>query len=86
MLYRALIAGAGGVVDRADGLVRVAVAAAAYDVPTAVALLEPGGRLVSLAADRAAAERTAGRHGLVLRHVEAVDGRVAWSATVPLPT
>jgi hypothetical protein len=55
----------------------------APDVPGAVARLRPGGRLVAVAADLGAVERTAARHGLVLRHHEPVDGRVAWSASLP---
>lgn len=65
------------------GPVDVAVALAAFDVPGAVALLKPGGRLVAIAADRGAVERTATLHGLVLRHVEPVLGRVAWSGNLP---
>lgn len=84
LLHRALLAGAGVEPEDPEGLARVAVVTAAYDVPTAVARLQPGGRLVALAADRAAAERTAARHGLVLRHVEPLDGRVAWSAVLPV--
>ena len=61
----------------------VVVAVAAYDVPVAIGLLRPGGRLVAVAADRGAAGRTATAHGLQLRHVEPVLGRVAWSALVP---
>jgi hypothetical protein len=60
--------------------VRVAVATAAYDVPLAVARLAPGGRLVAVAADAAAAGRTAERHDLVLRYVVPVARGVAWSA------
>lgn len=78
----ALLAGSG-----TDALVgadaSVVVAGAAYEVPGAVALLAPGGRLVAVAADAAAAERVARTAGLVLRHVERVGTRVAWSATRP---
>lgn len=59
----------------------VVVAGAAFEVPTALTRLRPTGRLVAVAADRAAAERVAAAAGLRLRHVEAVLGRVAWSAT-----
>ena len=61
----------------------VVVAVAAYDVPVAIGLLRPGGRLVALAADNGAAGRTATAHGLQLRHLEPVLGRVAWSALLP---
>ena len=61
----------------------VVVAGAAYEVPTALTLLAPGGRLVAVAADAAAARRTAAVHGLDLRHVERVGTRVAWSAVRP---
>jgi hypothetical protein len=61
----------------------VVVAGAAYEVPTAVTMLAPGGRLVAVAADRAAAERVATASGLELRHVERVGPRVAWSAVRP---
>lgn len=63
-----------------DGPADVVVAVFAPDVPTAVTLLSPGGRVVGVAADRGAAERTAERHGLALQHTEAVAARVAWSA------
>lgn len=61
----------------------VVVAGAAYEVPTALTRLAPGGRLVAVAADRAAAERVAAAAGLELRHVEQVGPRVAWSAVRP---
>lgn len=60
----------------------VVVALGATDVPGAVGLLRPGGRLVALAADHGAVERSAARYGLVVRHLEAVDGRIAWSASL----
>ena len=66
-----------------DGEASVVVAAAAYEVPTAVTLLAPGGRLVAVAADAAAARRTAVRAGLELRYVEPVGAGVAWSAVRP---
>jgi hypothetical protein len=62
----------------------VVVAGAAYEVPTAVTRLARGGRLVAVAADRAAATRVAAAEGLELRHVERVGARVAWSAVRPL--
>ena len=62
----------------------VVVAVVAYDVPVAVGLLRPGGRLVAVAADEGAAGRTASANGLQLRHVEPVLGRVAWSALLPV--
>jgi D-arabinose 1-dehydrogenase-like Zn-dependent alcohol dehydrogenase len=64
---------------------RVVVAGAAYDVPAAVALLAPGGRLVAVAADAGSAQRLSASHGLLLRHVVPVDGRLAWSATLAPP-
>jgi hypothetical protein len=67
-----------------DGTARVVVVAMPYDVPAALRLLAPGGRLVTTAADRAAAQRGAASYGLELRHVEPVGDRVAWSAVRPL--
>lgn len=61
----------------------VVVAGAAYEVPTAVTKLAPGGRLVAVAADAAAAQRVATGNGLHLRHVERLGSRVVWSATRP---
>ncbi|MGZ6825710.1 MAG: hypothetical protein ACXVGH_02875 [Mycobacteriales bacterium] len=84
-LRQVLEAGA-GVPDAPDGPADVVVALAGPDVPGAVGLLRPGGRLVGLAADQGAATRTAARHGLVLRHSEQVEGRVVWSATSAAPT
>ena len=91
---RVAAVGAGELVERSllaasstDRLVETAasvvVAGAAFDVPTALTRLRPTGRLVAVAADRAAAHRVACAAGLQLRHVEAVLGRVAWSATRP---
>ena len=62
----------------------VVIAGAAYEVPTAVTKLAPGGRLVAVAADSAAANRVAAAEGLELRHIERVGTRVAWSAVRPL--
>jgi hypothetical protein len=82
VLCRSLAAGAGR--DLCDeGPADVVIALAAYDVPTAVAMLRPGGRLVALAADNGAVERTARLHGLSLRYTELVGGRVAWSGGLP---
>jgi len=69
-----------------DGAASVAVAGAASDVPLAVSRLAPGGRLVALAADAAAARRVAADRGLDLRHVEPLGRVVAWSAVLPLST
>ncbi|MGB8651892.1 MAG: hypothetical protein WCD35_14660 [Mycobacteriales bacterium] len=66
-----------------EGPADVVVALAAPDIPSAVTHLRPGGRLVALAADRGAVERTVARHGLALQHAEEVGGRVAWSARLP---
>ncbi|MFN2536870.1 MAG: hypothetical protein ABR549_01805 [Mycobacteriales bacterium] len=63
-----------------EGPADVVVAVAAIDVPTAVTLVAPNGRVVGVAADLGAAQRTAERHGLALQHTEAVSGRIAWSA------
>lgn len=62
----------------------VVIAGAAFDVPIAVSKLAPGGRLVAVAADSAAAQRVANAQGLELRHIERVGPRVAWSAVRPL--
>lgn len=69
--------------DLVEGEAAVVVAGAAYEVPTAVTKLAPGGRLVAVAADPAAAQRVASASGLELRHVERVGSRVAWSAVRP---
>jgi hypothetical protein len=63
-----------------DGAARVVVVGRAYDVPGALRLLAPGGRLVAIAADRGSAERVAAGAGLELRHIEPLPGQVAWSA------
>ena len=92
---RVAVVGAGPVVARAllamtsttelvEEHAAVVVAGAAYDVPIAVSRLAPGGRLVAVAADSAAAQRVAHASGLDLRHVERVGARVAWSAVRPL--
>lgn len=91
---RVAVVGAGALVTRAllaasetdelvDNDARVVVAGAAYDVPTALSLLAPGGRLVAVAADAAAASRVAAASGLELRYVVPVNGRVAWAAVRP---
>lgn len=82
ILCRALAAGA----DRElcqRGPADVVIALAACDVPTAVRLLKPGGRLVALAANHGAVDRTASRHGLSLAHTELVGGQLAWSGELP---
>lgn len=82
VLRRALRAATGQeLVDQ--GPADVVVAVSAPDVPGAVRLLRPGGRLVAVAADLGAIERTAARHGLLVSHHETVGGRVAWSASLP---
>lgn len=63
---------------------QVVVAATAPDVPTALRRLAPGGRLVALAADAAAAHRVAAAGGLQVRYVEPLASGVAWSAVRPL--
>ena len=84
-LEAALLAGSG-----TDALVehdaRVVVAGAAHDVPLALTRLAPGGRLVALAADDAAARRVAAAAGLTVRHVERLGRLVAWSAVRPHDT
>ena len=70
--------------DFADGPADVVVAGAAYEVPAALEAVAPGGRLVSLAADAAAAARVAGAAGLVRLHVVPIGAGVAWSAVRPL--
>lgn len=91
---RVAVVGAGPVVARAllamtqtpelvEESAAVVIAGAAYEVPTAVTKLAPGGRLVAVAADSAAAQRVAKASGLELRHIERVGPRVAWSAVRP---
>jgi hypothetical protein len=81
LLRRALAAAADCAIV-SDGPADVVVAVFAPDVPTAVTLVAPGGRVVGVAADAAAAQRTAERYGLALQYTEAVAGRIAWSARV----
>jgi D-arabinose 1-dehydrogenase-like Zn-dependent alcohol dehydrogenase len=83
-LTTAALLAASGTAALVDGDADVVVAGAPYDVPAAVDLLAPGGRLVALAADAGAARRVATGAGLQLRHVEALPGRVAWSAIKPV--
>lgn len=83
VVARALLA-ASGTTELVEADAAVVVAGAAYEVPTALLLLAPGGRLVAVAADAAAARRVAGAAGLDLRYVEKVGARVAWSAARPL--
>lgn len=82
LVGRALLA-MSNTLELVDEDAAVVVAGAAYEVPTALTLLAPGGRLVAVAADAAAAQRTAAGSGLELRHVERVGTRVAWSAVRP---
>ncbi len=82
LVVRALLA-ASRTAELVDADAAVVVAGAAYEVPLALQLLAPGGRLVAVAADAAAARRTAAAHGLDLRHVERAGARWAWSATAP---
>lgn len=82
LLVRALLA-ASATTALVDADARVVVAGAAFDVPLALGRLAPGGRLVAVAADAAAAARVAAASGLELRHVEGVGRRVAWSAVRP---
>lgn len=81
LLRRALAAAAGCDIVT-EGPADVVVAVFAPDVPTAVSMAAPHGRVVGVAADLGAATRTAERHGLTLLYTEAVSGRVAWSAKV----
>ena len=67
----------------ADASAKVVVVGRAFDVPGALRLLAPGGRLVAIAADQGAAERVATGAGLSLRHVERLGAQVAWSAVRP---
>jgi hypothetical protein len=82
VLCRALEAACGRPLA-SSGPADVVVALTAPDVPGAVTMLRPGGRLVAVAADPGAVERTASRHGLVLKHTEPVGGRIAWSGSLP---
>jgi len=82
LLAAALSAAAGGDACLA-GPVEVAVVLRAHDVPSAVARLRPGGRLVAVAADGGGARRTAAAHGLLPAHVASMPGRLAWSAVLP---
>lgn len=82
-LTAALLA-ASGTAGLVEQEARVAVAAAAHDVPVALSRLAAGGRLVALAADPAAAGRVCAAAGLQLHHVEPVGPVVAWSARRPL--
>jgi hypothetical protein len=68
----------------ADAAAKVVVVGKAFDVPGALRLLAPGGRLVAIAADKGAAERVAAGAGLSLRHVERLGAQVAWSAVRPV--
>ena len=85
LLRRALAAAAACEIVT-EGPADVVVAVYAPDVPMAVTMLGPNGRVVGVAADSGAAKRTAERHGLALQYTEAVSGRVAWSARVRPPS
>lgn len=67
-----------------EGPADVVVAVFAPDVPQAVTQALPGGRVVGVAADAAAARRTAERYGLHLQYMETVENRIAWSARLPV--
>lgn len=82
-LEAALLAGS-GTDALVEGDAQVVVAGAAHDVPVALSRLAPGGRLVALAADAAAARRVAAAAGLQFGHVERLGRLVAWSARRPL--
>ena len=81
VLCRSVSAGAGRDVT-SEGRADVVVAFTVREVPTAVGLLRPGGRLVAPGADHGAVEQTARSHGLTLRHRELVG---AWVALVGRP-
>ena len=77
---RALLAAA-GTADTSSVDARVALTgSSAHEASEAADRLAPGGRLVGVAADLAAALRLVRSLGLVLRHVEQVGDGVAWAA------
>lgn len=82
VVARALLA-ASGTAELVESDARVVVAGAAFDVPIALTVLAPGGRLVAVAADAAAAGRVAAAAGLQVRHIESLGTGVAWSAVRP---
>ncbi len=82
MVVRSLLA-ASQTEELVDADARVVVAGAAFDVPTALLRLAPGGRLVAVAADAGAAGRVAAAAGLEMRSVQPIGRRVAWSAMRP---
>jgi hypothetical protein len=70
--------------DAEDASARVVVVEDPAALTAGMRLLAPGGRLVSVAPDAAAAQREATALGLALRHVEALGSGVAWSGVRPL--
>ncbi len=81
-LRKALEAGTGVALVN-QGPADVVVVLTGPDLPDGLLQTRPGGRLVALAADTGAVERTAALHGLRVLHTEPVGGRVAWSSTLP---
>lgn len=82
---RALLAAAGSTSPAAHTARLVVTGGEEAQARAGALLLAPGGRLVSTAPDAAVAAARAASCGLVLRHVEQVGPRVAWSAVSPGP-